>query len=339
MIPRGGDAAADVRRPRAVHADRLPGVVLARRSRLLVRLHCDRARVFRTRTICRQYRDGCSATFCRTTCCWRYRSSRLWARCSSGAVSPKTCSTRWASSSARCAAASGYSVIIVGFILGAITGTVAGQVIAMALISLPVMMRYGYNMRYATGVLGRLGNHHAAGAALAGADRAGRPARQVGRRHVSRRVGPVGPADRASSRSIPLHSRVVKPSWVPAAPREHTHRNRLGIMEEMPARHHSVGGADLRRSRDDDARPCDADRGGRDGCYRRDRPCRDASPRTEPLRPARFRCLASSPAAIGTAARCDGCRPAAVQSWPSRSRISRWLGSASRPRASPICAG
>ncbi len=51
----------------------------------------------------------------------------------------------------------GYSVIIVGFILGAITGTVAAQVIAMAMISLPVMMRYGYNMRYATGVLAASG--------------------------------------------------------------------------------------------------------------------------------------------------------------------------------------
>jgi len=51
----------------------------------------------------------------------------------------------------------GYSVIIVGFILGAITGTVAGQVIAMAMISLPVMMRWGYNMRYATGVLAESG--------------------------------------------------------------------------------------------------------------------------------------------------------------------------------------
>ena len=51
----------------------------------------------------------------------------------------------------------GYSVIIVGFILGAVTGTVAGQVIAMALISLPVMMKYGYNMRYATGVLAASG--------------------------------------------------------------------------------------------------------------------------------------------------------------------------------------
>jgi tripartite ATP-independent transporter DctM subunit len=51
----------------------------------------------------------------------------------------------------------GYSVIIVGFILGAITGTVAGQVIAMALISMPVMIRWGYNMRYTTGVLAASG--------------------------------------------------------------------------------------------------------------------------------------------------------------------------------------
>ncbi len=51
----------------------------------------------------------------------------------------------------------GYSVIIVGFILGAITGTVAAQVIAMTMISLPVMMRYKYNMRYATGVLAASG--------------------------------------------------------------------------------------------------------------------------------------------------------------------------------------
>src|SRR6476469_8904978 len=51
----------------------------------------------------------------------------------------------------------GYSVIIVGFILGAITGTVAAQVIAMAMISMPVMIRYGYNIRYATGVLAASG--------------------------------------------------------------------------------------------------------------------------------------------------------------------------------------
>ncbi len=51
----------------------------------------------------------------------------------------------------------GYSTIIVGFILGAITGTVAAQVIAMALITLPIMIRYKYNMRYATGVLAASG--------------------------------------------------------------------------------------------------------------------------------------------------------------------------------------
>ncbi len=51
----------------------------------------------------------------------------------------------------------GYSVIIVGFILGAVTGTVAAQVIAMTLISLPIMMRYKYNIRYATGVLAASG--------------------------------------------------------------------------------------------------------------------------------------------------------------------------------------
>ena len=50
-----------------------------------------------------------------------------------------------------------YAVIIVGAILGAITGTVAASVIAMALIALPVMMRYGYSVRHATGVIAASG--------------------------------------------------------------------------------------------------------------------------------------------------------------------------------------
>jgi tripartite ATP-independent transporter DctM subunit len=50
-----------------------------------------------------------------------------------------------------------YAVIAVGAILGAITGTVAASVIAMGLISLPVMARYGYNMRIATGVIAASG--------------------------------------------------------------------------------------------------------------------------------------------------------------------------------------
>lgn len=50
-----------------------------------------------------------------------------------------------------------YAVILVGAILGAITGTVAASVIAMGVISLPIMMRYGYDMKLATGVIAASG--------------------------------------------------------------------------------------------------------------------------------------------------------------------------------------
>ncbi len=50
-----------------------------------------------------------------------------------------------------------YAVIVVGAVLGAITGTVAASVIAMGVISLPIMMRYGYNHRLATGVIAASG--------------------------------------------------------------------------------------------------------------------------------------------------------------------------------------
>src|SRR4051795_1180423 len=50
-----------------------------------------------------------------------------------------------------------YAVILVGAVLGAITGTVAASVIAMGMISLPIMMRFGYDMRIATGVIAASG--------------------------------------------------------------------------------------------------------------------------------------------------------------------------------------
>ncbi len=50
-----------------------------------------------------------------------------------------------------------YAVILVGAVLGAITGTVAASVIAMGLISLPIMLKYGYNVRHATGVIAASG--------------------------------------------------------------------------------------------------------------------------------------------------------------------------------------
>ncbi|MFM2278825.1 MAG: hypothetical protein RLZZ444_1056 [Pseudomonadota bacterium] len=50
-----------------------------------------------------------------------------------------------------------FAVVIVGAILGAITGTVAASVITMAMISLPIMQRYGYNMKLSTGVIAASG--------------------------------------------------------------------------------------------------------------------------------------------------------------------------------------
>jgi TRAP-type mannitol/chloroaromatic compound transport system permease large subunit len=114
----------------------------------------------------------------------------------------------------------GYSVIIVGFILGAITGTVAAQVIAMALISLPVMMRYGYNMRYATGVLAASGTiTQLVPPSLVLVVLADQLGRSVGDMYL----GAWGP----SVLQVSLFAfftflvSVFKPEWVPAVPRDH----------------------------------------------------------------------------------------------------------------------
>ncbi len=50
-----------------------------------------------------------------------------------------------------------YAVIIVGALLAATTGVVAASVIAMGLISLPIMLRYGYDRRIASGVIAASG--------------------------------------------------------------------------------------------------------------------------------------------------------------------------------------
>src|SRR3974390_2843775 len=46
-----------------------------------------------------------------------------------------------------------YAVIFVGALLAATTGVVAASVISMGLISLPIMLRYGYDRRVASGVI------------------------------------------------------------------------------------------------------------------------------------------------------------------------------------------
>ncbi|HVL76949.1 MAG TPA: TRAP transporter large permease subunit, partial [Noviherbaspirillum sp.] len=50
-----------------------------------------------------------------------------------------------------------YAVVFVGALLAATTGVVAASVISMGLISLPVMLRYGYDKRIATGVIAASG--------------------------------------------------------------------------------------------------------------------------------------------------------------------------------------
>jgi TRAP-type mannitol/chloroaromatic compound transport system permease large subunit len=112
----------------------------------------------------------------------------------------------------------GYSVIIVGFILGAITGTVAAQVIAMGLISLPVMMRYKYNMRYATGVLAASGTiTQLVPPSLVLIVLADQLGRSVGDMYL----GAWGPSllQVAMFCLFTFAISVVKPHWVPAIPK------------------------------------------------------------------------------------------------------------------------
>src|SRR6187399_3070191 len=75
-----------------------------------------------------------------------------------------------------------FAVIFVGALLAATTGVVAASVISMGLISLPIMLRYGYDRR--------LGNARADHPAVARAHHHGRSARPLGRRHVCRSVHP-----------------------------------------------------------------------------------------------------------------------------------------------------
>ena len=120
----------------------------------------------------------------------------------------------------------------------------------------------------------RVRHHHPAGAALAGADRDGRPARQVGRRHVSRRLGTVGAPDRPVCRLHVLSwAHQARPCT--AGAEGSTDAVGLAALAKMPDGHHPVGRADLRGAGHHDARPCDADRSRRDGRHRRHRPRRD----------------------------------------------------------------
>jgi TRAP-type mannitol/chloroaromatic compound transport system permease large subunit len=112
-----------------------------------------------------------------------------------------------------------YAVILVGALLGAITGTVAASVIAMGLISLPVMMRYGYNMRIATGVIAASGTITQlippSLVLIVLAD-------QLGKSVGDMYAGAIGPSilQVLLFCGFILLVSIVKPKWVPALPPE-----------------------------------------------------------------------------------------------------------------------
>jgi tripartite ATP-independent transporter DctM subunit len=111
----------------------------------------------------------------------------------------------------------GYAVILVGAILGAITGTVAASVIAMGLISLPIMMRYGYDMRFATGVIAASGTITQlippSLVLIVLADQLGRPVSEM-------YAGAWGPSliQILLFCAYVLFISIVRPQWVPALP-------------------------------------------------------------------------------------------------------------------------
>jgi len=112
-----------------------------------------------------------------------------------------------------------YAVVLVGALLAATTGVVAASVIAMGLISLPIMLRYGYDRRLASGVI-------AASGTLAQiippslvlivlADQLGR---SVGDMYAGALI--PGMVLTGLYMSYVLITSIVRPDWAPALPAE-----------------------------------------------------------------------------------------------------------------------
>ena len=153
--------------------------------------------------------------------------------------------------------------------LGAITGTVAASVIAMGLISLPVMMRYGYNVRHATGVIAASGTITQlippSLVLIVLAD-------QLGQSVGDMYLGAIG----ASIVQVLLFCRLGLAAVASSARRMcrrcRPRRARCAAgrsLAKLHARHGAVAGADLHRARHDLPGPRDADRSRRHGRRRR----------------------------------------------------------------------
>ncbi|MFO1317215.1 MAG: TRAP transporter large permease subunit [Burkholderiales bacterium] len=112
-----------------------------------------------------------------------------------------------------------YAVIFVGALLAATTGVVAASVIAMGLISLPIMLRYGYDRRFASGTIAASGTlAQIIPPSLVLIIMADQLGRSVGDMYAGAFI--PGMVLAALYASYTLLVSIVKPAWVPALPLE-----------------------------------------------------------------------------------------------------------------------
>ncbi len=113
----------------------------------------------------------------------------------------------------------GYAVIFVGALLAATTGVVAASVISMGLISLPIMLRYGYDRRYASGTIAASGTlAQIIPPSLVLIIMADQLGRSVGDMYAGAFIPGIVLAGLYASYTLLVS--IVKPQWVPALPLE-----------------------------------------------------------------------------------------------------------------------
>ncbi|HZG29143.1 MAG TPA: TRAP transporter large permease subunit [Ensifer sp.] len=112
-----------------------------------------------------------------------------------------------------------YAVVLVGALLGATTGVVAASVMAMGLISMPIMLRYGYNKPFVSGTIAASGTlAQIVPPSLVLIVMADQLGRSVGDMYV----GALYPALLIVGTycAYVFIITLVKPAWAPALPRE-----------------------------------------------------------------------------------------------------------------------
>jgi TRAP-type mannitol/chloroaromatic compound transport system permease large subunit len=112
-----------------------------------------------------------------------------------------------------------YAVIFVGALLAATTGVVAASVISMGLISLPIMLRYGYDRRFASGVIAASGTlAQIIPPSLVLIIMADQLGKSVGDMYAGAFIPGITLACLYAAYTIGVSA--VKPAWVPALPME-----------------------------------------------------------------------------------------------------------------------